>query len=68
MSARIFSGGNSVAGVLVFRIGDEEDGDVEFCRKRGERRSSLRRAIVARDMMDPWVRGFPNTGSGCAGS
>lgn len=54
MRARIFSGGSWVADGVAFGVGDR--GEVELCRMRGGRNSSLRRAIVVRDMAPFGVR------------
>lgn len=59
MRARILSGDSWVGGVLVSGVGAEEEGvegedeeeKVELQRVIGERSSSLRRAIVVRDMV-----------------
>ena len=52
MRARIFSGDNWM-GVLVFweDVEEDEEGRVELRRANEERSSSLRRAIVVRDMV-----------------
>ena len=73
MRARIFWGDSWVGVGLVCGAGvkegverEDEEGRVELGRMSEERRSSLRRAIVVRDIVSLEERDS-GTGSGCAG-